>query len=73
MESIFKFGNHFLGGISLTHIKLANVYTLLVTFMLFHLTIDMYHHPKYGFRIGFSVGDGEVFFKIQTGIQTRSY
>ena len=70
MESIFKFGNHFIGGISLMYIKPANTYTLLVTFMLLHLTVDILH---YGFRIGFSIGDGEIFFKIQTGIQARSY
>ena len=70
MESMFKFGNHFIGGISLMYIKPANTYTFLATFMLLHLTIDIMH---YGLRVGFSVGDGEIFFKIQTGIQTRSY
>ena len=64
MENIFKLGDHFLAGISLTYIKPADTYSLLVTFMLLHLEIDMLH---YGFRIGFSIGNGEVFFKIQTG------
>ena len=73
MQSIFKFGNHFIGGISLMHIKLANTYSLLITFMLLHLNIDILHYPQYGFRVGFSVGNGEIFFKIQAGIQARSY
>ena len=64
MENIFKFGDHSIAGISLTYIKPANAYSLLVTFMLLHLTIDMLH---YGFRVGFSIGNGEVFFKIQAG------
>jgi|TARA_R100000750_G_scaffold41336_1_gene26876 hypothetical protein len=64
MESIFKFGDHFFAGISLLYIKPINAYSLLVTFMLLHLTIDMLH---YGFRIGISIGNGEFFFKIQTG------
>ena len=64
MHSMFKIGNHFLGGISLMYIKPANAYSLLVTFMLLHLSIDMLH---YGFRIGFSIGNGEVFFKVQAG------
>ena len=66
MQSIFKFGNHFLGGISLIYIKPINTYSLLVTFMLLHLTVDILH---YGLRIGFSIGNGEVFFKIHTGIR----
>ena len=64
MENIFKIGNHFLGGISLIYIESLKTYSLLVTFMLLHLEIDILH---YGFRIGFSIGNGEVFFKIQTG------
>ena len=70
MKSIFKFGNHFIGGISLMYIKPSNAYSLLITFMLLHLTIDILN---YGIRVGFSIGDGEIFFKVQTGIQTRSY
>jgi hypothetical protein len=66
VENIFKIGDHFLAGISLMYIKPANAYSLLVTFMLLHLSIDMLH---YGFRIGFSIGNGEVFFKIHTGIR----
>ena len=66
MHTIFKFGDHCLAGISLMYIKPANAYSLLVTFTLLHLSIDMLH---YGFRIGFSIGDGEVFFKIHTGIR----
>ena len=64
MEHIFKIGDHFLAGASLVYIKPANAYSLLVTFMSLHLTIDMLH---YGFRIGFSIGNGEVFFKVQAG------
>ena len=67
---MFKFGNHFIGGISLMYIKPVNTYSLLITFMLLHLNIDMLH---YGLRVGFSIGDGEIFFKVQTGIQTRPY
>ena len=64
MENIFKFGDNFFAGISLLYIKPINAYSLLITFMLLHLTIDMLH---YGFRIGISIGNGEFFFKIQTG------
>ena len=64
MENIFKIGDHFFAGVSLMYIKPADAYSLLVTFMLLHLSIDILH---YGFRIGFSIGNGEVFFKIQTG------
>ena len=64
MENIFKIGDHFLAGISLSYIKPANAYSLLVTFMSLHLSIDMLH---YGFRIGFSIENSEIFFKIQTG------
>ena len=66
MHSIFKFGNHFLGGISLMYIKPAKTHTLLITFMLLHLTIDI---MNYGLRTGFSIGDSEIFFKIQAGIK----
>jgi hypothetical protein len=69
MHSIFKFGNHFLGGISLIYIKPINTYSLLVTFMLLHLTIDILH---YGTRIGLSIGDGEIFFKVQAGTRLSS-
>ena len=64
METILKIGNHFLGGISLIYIEPLKAYSLLVTFMLLHLTIDVLHN---GFRIGFAIGNGEVFFKIQAG------
>ena len=64
MENIFKIGDHFLAGISLMYIKPANAYSLLVTFMLLHFTIDILNC---GIRVGFSVGNGEVFFKIQAG------
>ena len=64
MESIFKVGNHFLGGISLVYIEPLKTYSLLVTFMLLHFTIDILNC---GIRVGFSIGNGEVFFKIQTG------
>ena len=64
MHSMFKFGNHFLGGISLVYIKPVNTYSLLITFICLHLVIDILH---YGIRIGFSIGDGEIFFKIQAG------
>ena len=69
MHSIFKFGNHFLGGMSLIYIKPVNTYSLLVTFMLLHLTIDILH---YGTRIGLSIGDGEIFFKVQAGTRLSS-
>ena len=69
MKSIFKFGNHFIGGISLMYIKPANTYSLLVTFMLLHLTIDILN---YGIRVGFSIGDGEIFFKVQAGTRLFS-
>ena len=69
MQSMFKLGNHFLGGISLMYIKPINTYSLLVTFMLLHLTVDILH---YGLRIGFSIGDGEVFFKVQAGTRLSS-
>ena len=64
MKNIFKIGDHFLAGISLSYIEPANAYSLLITFMSLHLSIDMLH---YGFRISFSIGNGEIFFKIQTG------
>ena len=64
MESIFKVGNHFLGGISLIYIEPLKAYSLLVTFMLLHFTLDILN---YGIRVGFSIGNGEVFFKIQAG------
>ena len=64
MHTMFKFGDHCLAGISMMYIEPAKTYSLLVTFMLLHLTIDMLH---YGFRIGFSIGNGEVFFKVQAG------
>ena len=66
MHTIFKFGDHCLAGISLMYIKPANAYSLLVTFMLLHFTIDILNC---GIRVGFSVGNGEVFFKIHTGIR----
>ena len=64
MKHIFKVGNHFLGGISLIYIEPIKVYSLLLTLLALHMTIDVLN---YGFRIGFSIGDGEVFFKIQAG------
>ena len=64
MENIFKIGNHFLGGISLIYIESLKTYSLLVTFMLLHLTIDILNR---GIRIGFAIGDGEIFFKVQAG------
>ena len=64
MENIFKIGDHFLAGISLMYIKPANAYSLLVTFMLLHFTLDILN---YGIRVGFSIGNGEVFFKVQAG------
>ena len=70
MHNIFKLGNHFLCGISFMYIEPAKTHTLLITFMLLHLTIDV---MDYGLRIGFSIGDGEIFFKIQAGMQVRSY
>tara|TARA_R100000501_G_C2542607_1_gene60700 strand:- start:335 stop:538 length:204 start_codon:yes stop_codon:yes gene_type:complete len=66
---MFKFGNHFLGGISLVHIKSINTYSLLITFICLHVSIDVLN---YGFRIGFSIGDGEIFFKIQAGTRLSS-
>ena len=64
MEHIFKVGNHFLAGISLIYIESLKTYSLLVTFMLLHFTIDILNC---GIRLGFSIGNGEVFFKIQAG------
>ena len=64
MENIFKIGDHFLAGISLMYIKPTNAYSLLVTFMLLHFTLDILN---YGIRVGFSIGNGEVFFKVQAG------
>ena len=64
MKHIFKVGNHFLAGISLIYIEPLKAYSLLVTFMLLHLTIDILNR---GIRIGFAIGDGEIFFKIQAG------
>ena len=64
MESIFKVGNHFLGGISLIYIESLKAYSLLVTFMLLHFSLDILNC---GIRIGFSIGNGEVFFKVQAG------
>jgi len=64
MEHIFKVGNHFLAGISLIYIESLKTYSLLVTFMLLHLTIDILNR---GIRIGFAIGDGEIFFKVQAG------
>ena len=64
MKHIFKVGNHFLAGISLIYIESLKTYSLLVTFMLLHLTIDILN---LGIRIGFAIGDGEIFFKVQAG------
>ena len=64
MKHIFKAGNHFFGGISLIYIEPLKAYSLLVTFMLLHLTIDILNR---GIRIGFAIGDGEIFFKVQAG------
>ena len=64
MKHIFKVGNHFLAGISLIYIESLKTYSLLVTFMLLHLTIDILNR---GIRIGFAIGDGEIFFKVQAG------
>ena len=64
MECIFKIGNHFLGGISLIYIESLKTYSLLITFILLHLSLDILNN---GIRIGFSIGNGEVFFKIQAG------
>ena len=69
MQNIFKIGNHFLGGISLIYIKPINTYSLLITFICLHISIDVLN---YGFRIGFSIGDGEIFFKIQAGTRLSS-
>ena len=66
MRNIFKIGNHFLGGISLIYIEPLKAYSLLVTFMLLHFTLDILNC---GIRVGFSIGNGEVFFKIHTGIR----
>jgi len=64
VKNIFKVGDHFLGGISLIYIESLKTYSLLVTFMLLHLTIDILNR---GIRIGFAIGDGEIFFKVQAG------
>ena len=64
MHTMFKFGDHCLAGISMMYIEPAKTYSLLVTFMLLHLTIDILNR---GIRIGFAIGDGEIFFKVQAG------
>jgi len=69
MHTMFKFGDHCLAGISMMNIEPAKTYSLLVTFMLLHITIDILN---YGFRIGLNIGDGEIFFKLQTGVKARS-
>ena len=66
MESIFKYGDHAITGISLMYIEPAKTYTFLMTFFFIHFSIDF---MNYGTRIGIGIGDGEIFFKIHTGIR----
>ena len=44
MQSMFKFGNHFIGGISLMYIKSMNTYSLLIIYKVFK---DYLLHERY--------------------------
>lgn len=65
MTSIFKLGEHNILGISFTSIDSINTYTLLITLLGIHLSIDF---MKYGTRLGLSLGLKKCLFKITTGI-----
>ena len=65
MKRLFKIGDHIFGGITLLYIKPAKSYTLMLTLFMVHLNISF---VDFGFRISFSIGSNEIFFKVQSGI-----
>ena len=65
MECVFKIGDHCFSGASLYYIKPAKTYTLMITFCFCHISIDMKYLST---RLAFSIGDHEVFFRIQVGL-----
>jgi len=65
VEQIFKLGEHSIIGISFTNINSISTYTLLITIIGIHLSIDF---MKYGTRFGLAIGIKKPIFKITTGI-----
>ena len=67
MKDIFRLGDHTICGISLTYVKFNQLYMFMITLLLIHCT---FHISTTTFRIGISIGDHEVFVRINLGINS---
>ena len=66
MDYIFKLGTHNIFGISLADIKPLRIRNFWITFLFVHFTIQ-YNRNK--FRVGFMVGNRQMYFKIHVGLE----
>ena len=65
MIEVFKFGNHSILGMSGTYYKEFKTHQIIMTLAIFHLIIEI---PKNGFKLGFQIGNHQLYAKIDIGI-----